>query len=588
MVYAADGIKPVRAMPEPDAGRLARVGPGEKLFGTGKTVAGATQNDPPQWIEVFLPDDKTTGWILAVDFKEEPDPAPRPLDEEFFIRSCLTVERELNADTKTAPWYVAADYLIARAIFETGLSAGGVGSAGPMGPLALTSTEFSDFLTSSGLDLAKEFGPGDSRLLLAQIFACGYAMSKTAKDFSKASTARSNPVNDVDVPSYLDLFLAYLIDLSTAVALSDPVLDKSQTLAQFGLTSATISALSERSGLAGTKPDTTVSAFLKNVSEVLARLLDSAFDRIKTLAADELPKAEAGVPPWLMIARSELARPVSETVNADRIPVYFDAIRFGNINGKVPHWCGAFIGFCMKTSGASLPDGPARAANWKTWGNRSFPLGASDIPLGAVVVLKPQDPKTSGHVAFFEKFAENRKVELLGGNQDDQVSQKPFAVTEISAIRMLAEDLPFGAADAFDMTKAEVRAEFQRYGDLIVDRFKRAGFNTRHQLAAALANGIRESGLNPRAVSAPPEKSFGLFQCNQTAGLGKGYSAEQLMDPDHNIALIIAEARRSRSFVSASTLKDAVEAFVRYVERPKDTSGEIDKRMAIAGRLLGA
>ncbi|TAT70108.1 hypothetical protein ELI56_37765 [Rhizobium ruizarguesonis] len=588
MVYAADGIKPVRAMPELDSGRLARVGPGEKLFGTGKTVPSAAESDTPEWVEVFLPDDKTTGWILAVDFKEESDPAPRPLDEEFFVRSCLTVERELNADANTAPWFVAADYLIARAIFETGPSAGGMSMTGPMGPLALTSTEFKDFLTSSGLDLVKEFGSGDSRLLLAQIFACGYAMSKTARDFSAASTARSNAVDDVDVPSYLDLFLAYLIDLEAAVALSDPALDKSQTLAQFGFSSATISALSARSGLAGTKSGTTVSAFLKNASEVLARLLDSAFDRIKTLAADELPKIATGVPPWLTIARSEQARPVSETVNADRIPVYFDAIKFGNLNGKIPHWCGAFVGFCVKTAGASLPDGPARAANWKTWGNRSFPLGASDIPLGAVVVLKPQDPKTSGHVAFFEKFAENRKVELLGGNQDDQVSQKPFAITEISAIRMLAEDLPLGAADAFDMTKAGVKVEFQRYGDLIVDRFKRAGFNTRHQLAAALANSIRESGLDPMAASNPPEKSFGLFQCNQTAGVGKGYSKEQLMDPDLNVALIIAEARRSRSFVSASTLRDAVEAFVKYVERPKDTAGEIDKRMNIAGQLLGA
>jgi hypothetical protein len=60
------------------------------------------------------------------------------------------------------------------------------------------------------------------------------------------------------------------------------------------------------------------------------------------------------------------------------------------------------------------------------------------------------------------------------------------------------------------------------------------------------------------------------------------------MDPDLNVALIIAEARRSRSFVSASTLRDAVEAFVKYVERPKDTAGEIDKRMNIAGQLLGA
>lgn len=586
MAYIANGLKAVRANPEPNADRLTRVGPGEMLFGTGKTVPGASESVAPEWIEVFLPDDKTTGWVLQVEFKEVPDPAPQPLDEEFFVRSCLTVERELNADPIMAPWFVAADFIIARAIFETGLTAGKAFSTESVGPLALTSAEFAQF-RNSPLEISKGFVESDRRLLLAQIFACGYALSVIAKDFSRKSSEKADTKDDVDVPSYLDIFLAYLLDVDTAVSFADPALDKSTTLSKFGISSTTISALASKSGLSAITSSTTVSAFLKNASELLARLLDAAFDRMKTLAPDELPKVESVVPPWLTIARSELLRPVSETVNAGRILTYFDAIGFGKIAGAVPHWCGAFVGFCVKTAGANLPNGPARAANWRTWGSRSFPLGASDIPLGAIIVLKPQDPTTSGHVAFFEQFEEGRKVELLGGNQNDQVSKKPFGVTEISAIRMLAEVLPIGSGNRFDMTGAGVATQFQRYGDLIVDRFTRAGFSTAHQITAALANAIQESGLNPKAASKLPERSYGLFQCNQKAGVGKGYSMEQLFDPDLNIALIIAEARRSRSFVSASTLLDAVTSFVMYVERPKDTAGEIAKRMKLATKLLG-
>lgn len=587
MVFVAKGLKAIRAMPDDGADRLTRVGPGEKLFATGKSFPDLPTDGDPLWVEIFLPDDKTTGWILSGEFQEEPDPAPRPLDEEFFVRSSLTVERQINSESATAPWFVAADFLIARAIFETGLSSGSMDLDQGIGPLAVTKSEFDQFISATELEIAKSFAVSDRRQLMAQIYAAGYDMTATARAFSQKSTAISKPTDDINVPSYLDLFVAYLIDIDTAVAFADQSLDRSRTLAEFGLADGTLTALAGRTGLANTKGSTTISAFLKNVSEALARLLDSAFDRMKTLAPDELPKSEGQIPAWLTIARTELARPVSEAVNSERILTYFDTIGFGKIGGTVPHWCGAFVGFCVKTAGAPLPSEPARAANWKTWGNRNLPLGASQIPTGAIVVLKPQAPTTSGHVAFFETFVEERKVELLGGNQNDEVSKAPFAVTEISAIRMQAESLPIGAGDVFDMTRAGVAAGFQKYGDLIIDRFTRAGFNTKHQLAAALANAIRESSLDPRAASKPPERSFGLFQCNQKAGLGKGYSIEQLMDPDLNIGLIIAEARRSRSFVSASTLKEAVTAFVKYVERPKDTAGEITKRLEIANELLG-
>ncbi|NKK77700.1 phage tail tip lysozyme [Rhizobium leguminosarum] len=577
MAFAAKGLKPIRATPSGEAEVLRRAGPGLKLAATGKL-------SDPDWAEVFLPDDKTTGWVSKVEFSEVPDDQPRPLDQELFLRTCMTVERQINAEASTAPWFVAADFLIARALLETEMTAGSISPGGPIGPLAVTVDEWNEF-RASNLDVAETFGDGERKYLLAQTFAAAYAMSTSAKQFSGKRTPSVQPADGPSIPSYLDLFIAYLTNVSSAAILADPDLDQSSTLAD-KLDAEIVTSLAKRTIFNGIKGSTKISAFLKTASAALASLLDAAFDHMRTLAGDELPRLEDAAPSWLTIARAELERPVSETVNDERIAVYFDAIKFGKIGKPVPHWCGAFVGFCTVTAGQALPKSPGLAASWKTWGDRSFPVAASQIPVGAVVVLKPQDPKTSGHVGFFERFVDGRTIELLGGNQDDQVSKKSFAITEIAAIRTVGAALPIGAGDKFDMTRAGVKAEFQKYGDLIVDRFAAAGFNTRHQLAAVLANAIEESGLNPAAASHPPERSFGLFQCNQKNGVGKGYSEAKLKDPEVNISLIIAEARKSKTFCTAATLEAAVEAFVKWVERPKNTGGAITRRLSTANKLL--
>lgn len=580
MAYVAKGMKSIWDNPIAGAAELMRVGPGLQLSGTGKMVMTDNESSTVAWIEVFLPDDKTTGWINALEFKAVEDSQPPPFDQEFFVRSCLSVERQLNGDPSIAPWFVAADFLIARALFETAMASGGQDITKPIGPMAMKPAEWDDFL-SSDLIVAKEFGSADRRLQLAQVFACGQTMSKSAEAFSTAVT----PVGgDGDVPSYLDVFLSYLLDVPTAAKLGDPT-SGPQPIQSLGVTSDQVTRLKVKPGLSAVRSTMSASDFVAAVSQCLGKLLDTAFARMQTLAPDELPQPTSAVPAWLTIARAELARGVSETANSDRLVTYFDSIGM-KVTSPVPYWCGAFVGFCVKTSGGLLPSGPARAANWKTWGNQTVPVGASQIPVGAVVVLKPQTADTSGHVGFFESFKDSGTIELLGGNQGDAVSKKGFALNQVAAIRMFAPEIPIGAGDSFDMTKAGVRLEFQRYGDLIVDRFKRAGFTTKYHLAAALANAIKESHLDPEAASPLPEHSYGLFQCNQKNGVGKGYSKEQLFDPDLNTALIIAEARRASAFVSASTLEAAVDAFVRYIERPKNKEGAISSRLEVARQLL--
>jgi hypothetical protein len=130
-----------------------------------------------------------------------------------------------------------------------------------------------------------------------------------------------------------------------------------------------------------------------------------------------------------------------------------------------------------------------------------------------------------------------------------------------------------------------VPVKFRQFGDLIVARFAAAGYGKDHRVAA-VANAIRESNLDPRAVSDPPERSFGLFQCNIHGGLGNGFSPDQLLDPETNIAIIIKEARRHNDFAAAGSLPAAVDAFVRDIERPANANAQIALRLSTARKLI--
>lgn len=122
--------------------------------------------------------------------------------------------------------------------------------------------------------------------------------------------------------------------------------------------------------------------------------------------------------------------------------------------------------------------------------------------------------------------------------------------------------------------------------DLIIQKFTAAGF-TKTQAVAALANAVAESGLNPKAENVTSrEASYGLFQMNVKGGLGTGYTPDQLKDPNFNIDLAIAAAKKARNFMGAKDdLAAAVEAFVREVERPQHPDRETSKRVGIAMNL---
>jgi uncharacterized protein (TIGR02594 family) len=593
MAFELDDVTALKAMPSTDAETLITTG--ATLDQTGKKF---TDDHHVEWVNVYLPPPLQTidGWVKSTDGQPVPDPAPLPLDPEMFVRQCTLVDRRLNSDPVVAPNFVSADFLIARAIVETGMTPTAFTAPFCTGPFRLAQTEWDDFL-KSGLQTHSLFQPADVIYPMAQVYAAGFSMHAAGKGFADAWSAANPPGDNAEpfVPSYLDLFHVYLTDVETAVKIRKNETDSVKPLTQF-IDSTFIEAIGARPALNEVKRSRNISEFVAVTEAALAKALDAAFDKIKTLAPDELPRSDpnqsiiAGSAPWLQVAQAEMAMGVSGQSAPARIRSYFAAIP-QNIGSAIPAWCGAFAAFCMKQSanGNTVPGGAAIAANWKSWGSQSIPLGSHDLPVGAVVVLTEVPTATGphGHVAFFSAFDESgRNVQLLGGNQSDAVKISSFPITRVAAIRVLQTAAAVsGAANGFDLTNAGVKREFQKYGDLIVDRFRRAGFTQDRHLRTALANAIAESGLDPDDTTGGGEDSVGLFQCNRKGGLGQGFSVPELKDPETNIAIILRAARATTSFSSASSLQAAMEAFVKFVERPKDTAGEIANRMDIANKL---
>jgi hypothetical protein len=134
---------------------------------------------------------------------------------------------------------------------------------------------------------------------------------------------------------------------------------------------------------------------------------------------------------------------------------------------------------------------------------------------------------------------------------------------------------------------SSIAAARQPMAQKILSAFAAAGFGI-YQQAAALANAIAESNLDPNAHAAVGEDSWGIFQLNRKGGLGQGHNPADLVNPDTNIAIVVDFVRKYPEFAAAGTLDRAVSAFVRDVEKPSDPTGQIINRLKIAQQLLPA
>lgn len=555
----------------------------------------------------------TTGWLAKGTY----EPAEREtLDPEVFVRQCLIVERTFNNRAETKPWYILADYLIARALLEksplencTPLVEG----SEAVGPLQVSPGEWKKFIVD-GNELQVGYGLHDYDDYLMQVWGAGFTAYTDGKAITKVK--QDNGVGsdtDPPLPSYLELYLTYLTSSAkAAVALAGAASsaqdegqetvgaqenpDKGSKLNEFlkakcGLADADIATLfKSRSKFTGTNDanSKTVGEFVSAVTDALNQALTDAFDLIKKHAPEALFPVGSGRAPWFDVALAEKQKGIKEP--NPRILEYFNAIHFDTNTTKTP-WCAAFVSFCMLKSGnqkvaASVPNlAPARAATWREWGE-TLPPNSTEIPQGAVVVLSPTEKNDgSGHVSFFVR-GDKKTVTLLGGNQSDAVKESTYSRSRVVAIRWMNLDQPVGGpVDAASMNLSSIAQDRREFAELIAERFGSAGFGVKHQICA-VANAIKESNLNPKARTiTSKEDSVGLFQLNRTKGLGRGHDLADLLDPVKNTDIIIAECKKFPQFGRATTLGDAVSIFVRFIERPANQAAEIADRLAKA-RLL--
>ena len=552
------------------------------------------------------------GWILKDDCAEVPETSRPEIREAGFVQECVNIQLLFNATEQIKPGepmqpsIVSSDFLIARALFETGIKNLGKkipGSDG-VGPLQVPTAEWTDFMDHGGT-LATDARASDRNHPIFQIDGAAFRQHVHGRDMSKLRLdAGKATATDPFVPSFLDMFFAHVTN-SPAAALAifdarttEPPPDKSiEEVVKPVMTDAEVAALFQaRAKLPGTEtvffgPDSNLKAVVDLAESTLTKLLADAFEKIKQHRPDMIPPITAGGAPWMTVAEKDMRDGIRGGVNDDVIKRYFLDTDFGAVGPTeaVPPWCGAFAAHCMKESGnptvaASIPKGAAGAANWKNWG-AELPV-QSEIPRGAVVVLSPGEGSEHGHVGFFLSFSsDKKKVNLLGGNQSNKVGETPFLASRIAGIRWL--DVP-GAAGAVAISgitlPSHIRPEHRPNAALILNAFASAGFG-RDQQIAALANAIGESALDPNA-HAQGEDSVGLFQLRRIFGAGGNHSVERLKDPVFNTQLIIARAKGTPFFTRATNLRNAVDLFVRFVEIPADIPGESARRFKTAMALI--
>ncbi len=422
-------------------------------------ATGATQDVPGKGLyrEIVRP----KGWVLNDDVELVGAQERAAVNIAFFLIDCINVERRFNGVAAFAPWFVSADFLIARAQIETEIVNAGPKFAGSdaVGPLQVSSKEWNAFL-ANGLELKDPFKdePNGFDHWLKQIWAAAYRMHADMEAISKEkSKADPQAADGPFQPSNLDVLHAYLLDSPAAAvaivnAQDDPARN-TKTLKEIltgVLTDDQLKAVfAARSAFTGTfDAPKSLNDFIAATEAALNAALKKAIELVAQNVPEELPKLKEADAPWFDEAMKAEAAPTAEPGSLNTILQYFASTSLGRQQNRLP-WCGAFAAHCMEVSGnkALIPDGAARAASWKSFGV-GIPITPGQVPEGAVVVMAP-GPGTggSGHVAFFSKFVNNGAgIELLGGNQSKSVKHSVFKTSRVAAIRWV-ETAPTAAEE---------------------------------------------------------------------------------------------------------------------------------------------
>ena len=136
-------------------------------------------------------------------------------------------------------------------------------------------------------------------------------------------------------------------------------------------------------------------------------------------------------PKWLALARKYVGvREIPGARHAKQILIWWLAVANWVRDDETP-WCGAFVGGVLKEAGLKVQKGGASARKWMEFGK---PLDAPAV--GCIVIFwRGKRLGWKGHVGFVVGQDQQGNLMVLGGNQNNQVSIRPFARNRVLGYR---------------------------------------------------------------------------------------------------------------------------------------------------------
>ncbi|HXF89618.1 MAG TPA: TIGR02594 family protein [Xanthobacteraceae bacterium] len=137
-------------------------------------------------------------------------------------------------------------------------------------------------------------------------------------------------------------------------------------------------------------------------------------------------------PKWYQIAMAELGQQeFAGTAHNPRIVEYHQATGLRAEDDEMP-WCGAFVAWCLGAAGIPYDKASAASARaWLDWGR------ALEHPtIGCVVVFwRGRRDGWQGHVGFYAGRDAQGRILVLGGNQGNAVSVRPYSADQLLGYR---------------------------------------------------------------------------------------------------------------------------------------------------------
>lgn len=145
----------------------------------------------------------------------------------------------------------------------------------------------------------------------------------------------------------------------------------------------------------------------------------------KSITMSNAEKNESLFIPWYEVAKRFLGtKEVPGIHNNPKISEFFTHTNLGAQPDSVP-WCAAFANYCIEQAGQP---GTGRANARSFCSNKNF-TQLENPSFGCIVVIPRGDNPAQGHVGFLKswtKVDDGYELEILGGNQGDEVCIKKF------------------------------------------------------------------------------------------------------------------------------------------------------------------